>query len=304
MDNSFLDKLISPKTKAALIFDEKLQALVDANSKTSFPIIKNVPILLTTSESNVESVSDFHRQTNSEFNYIDHYQKDAVEYDYAKIITNRATLHENQRLYQKILRLIPDHSYTVLDVGCGRAWVAQELIKRKDTTIISFDISNQNPIKAINSFPSKNHFGLVGDVYNIPIKTDSIDFIVASEIIEHVANPKLFITKLLDVLKKDGTLIITTPYDEKIETSLCIHCNKPTPRNAHIHSFNEKNFIDYLPQSGVDVNFDKFNNKFLIKLRSHILLQHLPFFLWNGIDKLVNTFFNSPTRLLIKITKK
>jgi len=304
MESSFVKKLMNPKTKKPLIFNQKLKALVDSDSNTSFPIINNVPILLVNSEEVVESVSKFHNEVDSNFNYVDHYQKDAIECDYNKEITNKATLHENKRLYQKILNWIKIPNTTILDVGCGRAWVAKNLLKKEHLQIISFDISNQNPIQALKNYPSKNHFGLVGDVFNIPIQPNSIDYIIASEIIEHVANPKIFIAKLLTVLKTGGKLIITTPYDEKIETSLCIHCNKPTPRHAHIHSFNEKNFKKNLPKDGITYIFDNFNNNLLLKLKSHVIIQYLPHFLWNMIDSIFNKIFGAPTRLLIQITKE
>ncbi len=304
MESNFVEKLINPKTKKPLIYDDKLKALIDIDSNTSFPIINNVPILLVNSEDKVESVSEFHNQVESSFDYVDHYQKDAVECDYNLEITNKATIHENERLYQKILNWIPSSPSTILDVGCGKAWVAEHLIKRGNHQIISFDISNQNPIKALKNHPSKNHFGLVGDVYNIPVQPNSIDYIVASEIIEHVPNPKIFVEKLLSVLKKEGKLIITTPYDEDIISYLCIHCNKPTPKNAHIHSFNEANFIENLPKTGIEFTFDKFNNNYLLKGRSHIIMKYFPHSIWNLVDKLFNLSLGSPTRLLIQITKK
>ena len=77
-------------------------------------------------------------------------------------------------------------------------------------------------------------------MFLICLSPESFDIIVASEIIEHVYDPKMFIDCLLDILKPSGKIIITTPYNEKIPLSLCVHCNQLTPGNAHLHSFNEK----------------------------------------------------------------
>ena len=56
----------------------------------------------------------------------------------------------------------------------------------------------------------------------------------------------LFIEKLIEKLKTGGKLIITTPYNEKLEYYLCVHCNLPTPKNAHLHSFNKQNIKEII----------------------------------------------------------
>ena len=117
--------------------------------------------------------------------------------------------------------------------------------------------------------------GLVADVFELPIKANSIDCIVASEIIEHVPDPKRFIACLFEVLKPGGKIIITTPYNELIRTSLCIHCNFETPHNAHLHSFTEKNIFQLLPKVN-KVKIQLLNSKLLVKTWVQYLLRFLP----------------------------
>jgi 2-polyprenyl-3-methyl-5-hydroxy-6-metoxy-1,4-benzoquinol methylase len=136
------------------------------------------------------------------------------------------------------------------------------------------------------------------------IKDESINCIIASEIIEHVPDPKKFISGLLRILTSNGKLIITTPYDEKFEYYLCVHCNKPTPKSALLHSFNEINIIQYVPGEALIWSSKKFINKYLIKIRSHIILKSLPYKYWELIDNLFNKLVNKPTRLKVIIKKK
>jgi 2-polyprenyl-3-methyl-5-hydroxy-6-metoxy-1,4-benzoquinol methylase len=246
--------------------------------------------------------SDLHREYNSDFNYGDHYQKDAELFDYSEKDMPEVTKNEINRLHESIIKEIQKEFTTVLDVGCGNGWVSKKLIPL-GKKVISMDISSANPVKALREVGHQNHAGLIADVYNIPLKENSIDCIVASEILEHVPDPKLFINNLIKLLKNNGKLIITTPYNEKIEYYLCVHCNRPTPKFAHLHSFNEENINRCIPQTGVTWSAKKFISNWLSRIRSHIILKFFPFPIWMFIDNLFTKIFNNPTRLQIVIIK-
>ena len=172
------------------------------------------------------------------FNYTEHYEKDASEFDYFEK-RKGATAHDERRVREFIISKVGKNVNSILDVGCGRAWVADHFL-RKGVKVYSLDISITNPAKAVKLYPSENHSGIVADSFRLPFADNSFDCVIASEIIEHVINPAEFIKELFRVVKKGGELIITTPYKEKIQYYLCIHCNKKTPANAHLHSFDEK----------------------------------------------------------------
>lgn len=291
MDSSFLNLLVSPVSKKKLSINEEKNILSDGEHV--FSIKDGVPILL----------PPVKETDGSEFkNYQEHYEKDAEAFDYFE---DFVPLHqeENRRLHQQILKEIPANASIILDVGCGGAWVAKALIPQQKK-VISMDVSTINPLRAVKEIPSEMHLGLVADVFNLPIKKESISCIVASEIIEHVPNPKDFIAALFDVLEKDGILIITTPYNEKIQQSLCIHCNQLTPHNAHLHSFTAEKIKSIAPQNAASLTTRTFNNK--IFTVSHIILKmrFLPFRIWAWIDKAGNLFFKSKANRLMLVIKK
>lgn len=231
------------------------------------------------------------------FNYIEHYKKDAVEFDYFEA-KKGATLHDERRVREYIISKIPKNVNSILDVGCGNGWVAKEFIP-KGKWVYSLDVSVTNPSKARKLYPDEKHFGIAADSFHLPFNDNFFDCVIASEIIEHVFDPAKFVQELFRVVKKGGSLIITTPYKEKLIYYLCIHCNQKTPANAHIHSFDEKELGNlYKENDLISFNYETFGNKFLIFLRTHVILQFFPFRLWKINDKLANLIANKPAHII------
>ena len=289
--------------KGTLVISPEREELVCEECSANFPVINDIPQLLPYQSKTDLPESEIHQQYGTKFDYIDHYQKDALVYDYFAE-RDSVTEHSDRRLREYVASHITREQRIILDVGCGNAWVAR-MFCRKGYDVVSIDISNENTSEALKKYPLENHSAVVADVYSLPFKNNSFDYIIASEIIEHVASPDLFIAALFKVLAPGGTLIITTPYKEKLKYSLCIHCNKPTPHNAHLHSFDE--VILKSLYSGKDMksfHFEFFNNKVLAFLHMHIILKYCPFKIWKIIDRLMNLIYNPPLRILGKWEKR
>ena len=301
MKEFLIEILTDPISGYALFYDEEKKILHTKNNERIYTITNNVPVILTKESTSV--ASQLHHNVNTNFNYADHYQKDAEVYDYFNNNEISATKKEIERLHEAIIKSIPYSAQLILDVGCGNGWLAKYFLK-KNRKVISMDISTINPVKALQNYADENHAALVADVFNLPLKNSTIDCIVASEIMEHVYDPKLFVKKLVDKLKPGGKLIITTPYNEKIEHYLCVHCNLPTPKNAHLHSFNKQNIKLIIDDDKVNWKLKTFANKYLIRTRLNMLFGFLPPGLWKLFDSSVDAILNSPTRFIIEIIKK
>jgi SAM-dependent methyltransferase/uncharacterized protein YbaR (Trm112 family) len=293
--------LVCPESGHILESGGDENSLVCKTCGTSYAVEQGIPILLCKNNSGDMKHTKLHDSLGTQFDYKEHYQLDSELYDYYRPFRSAALNHETGRLHEIILHTIAKTCSVVLDVGCGNAWLAGDLIK-KGMHVISMDISLKNPLRAQENYPGSNHFGLVADVYNLPLNENSVDCIVASEIMEHVVDPELFISKLYRAMKPGGKLIVTTPYNEQIEYFLCIHCNKPSPKSAHLHSFNSNNIQSLIPM-GCHWKWKCFSNMYLIKLKSHLLLKYLNTTSWIFIDRIFNAIFNNPSRLLIEIVK-
>lgn len=298
---TFWDKLlIHPETGESLGLN--LAENLSTDKKFSIQLNEKIVEFFPIAENDLSKSTSLHKNSNSTFNYVEHYNEDAEHFDYFAMPEDELTQKEAERLHQFILSQIPINAKLILDVGSGGAWLSKQLLP-KGKQIISMDISRKNVHLALEKNSHENHYGLVADVYQLPIKDNSIDCIVASEIMEHVSDPKLFIKQLTKKLTKGGKLIITTPYNEKLTYHLCVHCNRPTPSNAHLHSFNENNIKALVPPNINDWQHKTFSNKYGWKSRLYKLANFLSFNSWKNLDKILNTIKFSPSRLLIAINK-
>ena len=294
--------LVHPDTHDPLRVDwSKKNISMDSNDKYQTGFVENVLYILPSEPGKLHS-SDIHQGHHTDFDYLDHYQRDAEVFDYFTTMPGKADQEERRRLDQMIIRSIPENASSILDVGCGNGWLAKAMTDEK-TSVISMDISSRNPVEALRRHPHPRHEAIIADVFHLPFRENSLDCIVASEIMEHVPDPGLFIQKLLFVLRPGGKLIVTTPYNEQIQYHLCVHCNRPTPSHAHLHSFNEENIPKLIPQGIQDWKIRTFSHKYMIKSRVYLLMKYFPFSVWQTADTLANRTWNRPMRLMLELVK-
>jgi 2-polyprenyl-3-methyl-5-hydroxy-6-metoxy-1,4-benzoquinol methylase len=301
MKQFLISRLIDPYSAEELSLSNNNDFLKTPTGNI-YVIKDDIAVMMDASRQTSGNGTNLHKNFNSNFDYIKHYETDAVQFDYFNDKEPTITKNERKRSRQAIINAVPKNTVSILDIGCGSGWLAEHFLQH-GKQIVSSDISNINPAKALANFPHQNHAAIVCDAFNLPFKNNSFDCIVASEVIEHVFNPSLFISSLLQKIKPGGALILITPYNEKIEYFLCVHCNKPTPKNAHLHSFSEKNIKSFFTPTTVKIHTDAFCNKYFLKLRMYNLLSFLPYRLWKVVDRLANKIVKKPTTFLIKTVK-
>lgn len=292
MKTWLLEILYNPYTGAKLR-EESDNLLLDTNN-AAFPVQGDVPLFLDAQDEKI-SEQDFH--------YINHYTIDAEVFDYYRDRNDKLEQVSVSLLRRSIIRQIPRNTRFLLDVGCGCAYIAKHFIN-SGTRVVSLDVAQANVEKALKKYPSDNHAAVVADVFALPFKENTFDCIVASEIIEHTVDPHAFVEALKRVLKPGGTLIISTPYKEKIEYSLCIHCNCKTPKNAHLHSFDKNNMRSLHSTSGLEVErITLVGNKLLLMSRMAILLDKMGYRLWKAIDGIFNVILPKAQHFIIRSKK-
>ena len=100
---------------------------------------------------------------------------------------------------------------SVLDVGCGSGnfySYVNSISKNVNYTGIDFDYEKMSKKK----FYGKKNFNIISKDLRENWDVGEYDFVWSSEVIEHLFDDKKFFKQLIKSTKKDGYIIITTPY--------------------------------------------------------------------------------------------
>ncbi len=90
----------------------------------------------------------------------------------------------------------------VLDLGAGKGHF-RDLFKDSNYTSVDF-------------YPYEN-IDIVADLTEpLPFKTESWDYIILSNVLEHISKPRELLKECHRILKKDGKLLITVPFFIKL----------------------------------------------------------------------------------------
>lgn len=151
----------------------------------------------------------------------------------------------------------------VLEVGGGEGEVTA-FMRKKNAKAFVLDIDEAAMIRG----PAKE-WAMAADSMAIPFPNESVDLIVAFEVVEHLSDPYVALQEFERILKPNGTLILTTPTPRSKDSTMPEHVSIK-PRHEWIKLLKSLGFdveivtyfypmtIRYLPQS-----FNNFVGKML-----------------------------------------
>ncbi|MFQ5543199.1 MAG: class I SAM-dependent methyltransferase [Nitrospiria bacterium] len=128
---------------------------------------------------------------------------------------------------------LPDlNGAVVLDIPCGDGRASHEFAK-KGATVKAFDLYPE----FMKHEEIKAEFADLSDV--LPVESDTIDYVICQEGIEHIPTQLKVLEEFNRVLKKDGVLIITTPNYSHVRARLS-------------HFFLESDYWKRMPPTEID----------------------------------------------------
>jgi ubiquinone/menaquinone biosynthesis C-methylase UbiE len=138
--------------------------------------------------------------------------KEYFEKQYADPNWRRGWDGADVRLSQA-MELIKKEFKKHLDIGCADGTFTKYYLEKfPNTKGWGVDISEVVVEHAKKNCPL-GHFK-PADCYSLPFKDEEFDLVHCAEMIEHVDYPEKAIDEMYRVLKKNGTLIITTPNEK------------------------------------------------------------------------------------------
>ena len=116
---------------------------------------------------------------------------------------------ENKRVRLILNAVKGEAKDKVLEIGCGEAYILRKL---ESKNIIGLDISDVALKYAKDKLKNNSSVQLIkADAQKIPLKSNSIDKIICSEVLEHVINPNKVIEEIVRISKADSTIVVTVP---------------------------------------------------------------------------------------------
>jgi ubiquinone/menaquinone biosynthesis C-methylase UbiE len=107
-------------------------------------------------------------------------------------------------------------SVSILDIACGQGYLSEILASNGYKNLYCADVNAANFKLNKKTF----HFKSVNANQPLPYKSASFDVVISSETIEHLENPRQFLSEVYRILKPRGTFILTTPSVENIISRL------------------------------------------------------------------------------------
>ena len=238
--------------------------------------------------------------------YIGHYTIDAHDMPMPEELGHFRRSREERR-NRAVARLVdtPPGS-RVLDAGAGGGFLS-EMLARRGFNVVATDLGFDSLHRAGHRL---NNLGLpvscvLGDLYRLPFEDASFDAAVSSEVLEHLETPASALSELARVIRPGGILVVSTPYREIIPQTLCIHCNKKTPVNAHLHSFDEHSMRTLFESAGFAVTRTiAFINRPAERMGLAGLTSFLPFGVWRTIDRIACALLRRESYMIVKAVRR
>lgn len=230
--------------------------------------------------------------------YREHYRVDAG------LIEDPASLHpvrsasERRRLETALAELGLRPAELVLDLGCGSGWLAH-LCQFTGARVVACDIAPAGVAAARARFPGAGRY-LASDAYRVGLASAAFDVVVLSEVLEHLEDPAAGVAEAARLLRPGGRALVTVPHRERIVQHLCIHCNRLTPANAHLHSFEEEGLVELIRRAGLRPRrCRRLTNKLLELAAFPERSRRWPHGAWRAVDALFNAVVGKPAFLLV-----
>ncbi|WP_166826977.1 class I SAM-dependent methyltransferase [Thalassoroseus pseudoceratinae] len=148
-------------------------------------------------------------------------------------------------LLRQVDRLAKSNHPTVLNIGLGNGYFEREA-KRLGWEIVSLDPDAE----ALQRVANEGIRAVAGRIEQMPFADECFDFIVASEVLEHLTadQRQRGVAEIARILRPGGRFLGTVPYREdlRLRECVCPQCGFQFHQFGHHESFTQEKMTDEL----------------------------------------------------------
>jgi len=129
----------------------------------------------------------------------------------------------------------------VLDAGCGEGYGAH-LLAARCCAVVAMDYDAATAAHVRRRYP-----GLAtvrGNLVALPLRDRSVDWVVSLQTVEHLWDVDQFLSECLRVLRRDGTLVVSTPNRLTFSPGLALEDKPANP--FHHREFSARDLLDLM----------------------------------------------------------
>jgi len=132
----------------------------------------------------------------------------------------------------------------IIDVGCGAGWMCEKLVRFGHVT--GTDLSDEVLKRAAVRVPSAKFIS--GDFMAMDFESMSYDVAVSLEVLSHVNDQAAFLTKISDILRSGGYLMLATQNRPALERN-----DIPAPAEGQIRRWVDRHELSELLNDSFEV---------------------------------------------------
>lgn len=131
---------------------------------------------------------------------------------------------------------VPSRGMRVLDAGCGEGHLLGTLQKRyPGNHYLGIDVTEVALTRARARVPEATY--QLGNITTLNVEDDSMDVVIATEVLEHIPGCEAALVELQRVLRPGGRLIVTFPNEPLWTVSRFLLRRDPVKVPDHVNSF-------------------------------------------------------------------
>ena len=147
----------------------------------------------------------------------------------------------------------------VLDAGCGSGAFSKMLHHNLGCAVYGCDLSESGIALARENAP-ECRFELLS-LYDDFVESfgTQFDLVVSVEVVEHLYDPKSFVTRVREALAPGGVFVLTTPYHGYLKNLMiaasgrCDAHYNPLNKGGHIKFWSKRTITTLLESAGFDI---------------------------------------------------